>query len=490
MTSPSSQPAPAAPSPATKAVPVSEIDFSCRLPLLVLFISAAKWLVIGWVFELIASIKFHAPGFLADYAWLTYGRVHPAFTNSVIYGFCLQAGLGVTLWLFAQMGAVNLAHRWLVTVGAILWNLGVTLGVIGILAGDSTGFEHLEMPGYAAILLFIGYLSIAVWGAATFHQRRERKLSASHWFLFTALFWFPWIYSTANLLLVTFPVRGVAQAVIAWWYSDNLLIVWLALVGLGSVFYFVPKLCGRNLHSHYLALFAYWLLILVAGWGGIPASAPVPAWMPVLSTISTVLFLLAVVAAGLNTCHTIGCSLRELRGKPQISFLLFGVSAFVIAGLARATGVLLDVSQGLHLTWFGPALAQLNFYGFFAMTMFGAIYVIMPRLIGIELPWPRLVSAHFWISAAGILLIVVPLALCGILEESKLAEGREPFLTVMRSTLTFLRVSTIGDLLLLVGHVLFVTNLSVLMLGFYRARATATYAELTADLFKPAGARS
>ena len=67
---------------------------------------------------------------------------------------------------------------------------------------------------------------------------------------------------------------------------------------------------------------------------------------------------------------------------------------------------------------------------------------------------------------------------------------RTAFLAVMHSTLTFLRISTVGDLLLLIGHILFLLNISGLVLGFYRARATATYAELTADLFKPAGAKS
>ena len=92
------------------------------------------------------------------------------------------------------------------------------------------------------------------WGVLTFHQRRERQLYVSQWFLFAALFWFPWIYSTANLLLLGFRARGMAQAVIAWWYSDNLLVVWLGLVGLAAIFYFVPKLTSRELHSRYLAL--------------------------------------------------------------------------------------------------------------------------------------------------------------------------------------------------------------------------------------------
>ena len=469
---------------------MSDIDVSCRLPLMVLFISAAKWLVIGWVFELMASIKFHDPNFLADYSWLTYGRVHPAFTNSVIYGFCLQASFGVVLWLLAQMGNVSLAHRWLVTVGAIVWNLGLTIGIIGILAGDSTGFEHLEIPGYASILVLIGYLLIGLWGVVTFHQRRQRGLLASHWFFFTALFWFPWIYSTANLLLVTFPVRGMAQAVISWWYSQNLLVVWLALVGLGAVFYLIPRLAGREEQNRYTALFAYWILILFAGWGGVPNSAPVPAWLPTLSTIGTVLALLAYVAAPLHVCESLGCSLAPVRRNAPVSFFVFAIGAFTISGFARAGIALGDPTQTLHFTWISPAITQLNFYGFFAMVMFGAIYIILPRLLGVGLPWPKLVRAQFWLSSIGLVLIVLPLAIGGLLQEAKLGDPRQPFIEVMRSSLMFLRVSTVGDLLLLLANLLFLANVLGLVVGFYRARAVATYEELTEDLFKAARAKA
>src|SRR5438552_2650041 len=127
----------------TKVVPfmsLRETNASCRLPLLVLFVSSAVWLVIGSIFGLIASIKFHSPNFLGDCACLTYGRVHPAASNALLYGFCLQGGLGVALWMFATLGRARLAQPLLLTVGAKLWNLGVTVGILGILAGDATGF--------------------------------------------------------------------------------------------------------------------------------------------------------------------------------------------------------------------------------------------------------------------------------------------------------------------------------------------------------------
>ena len=357
----------------------ADIDASCRLPLVVLFLCAAVWLVIGSAFTLIASLKFHAPGFLADCAWLTYGRVRPAAFNCLLYGFCMPAGLGVALWLLARLGRTRLALPRLITVGAVCWNLGVAVGIGGILSGGSTGFENLEMPSYAARLVFLGYLMIVVWGALTFHQRRVRQLYVSQWFLFAALFWFPWIYSTADLLLLTFRVRGMAQAVIAWWYSENLLVVWLGLVGLATVFYFLPKLTGRDLHSRYLALMTFWMLILFGSWGGIPQSAPLPAWMPAISAVATGLGVIGLVTVVLNVHGTLGGQCSKLMAHPSLRFVGFGVAAYIVAGLMSAASALSEVSQVTHFTWFTVAKGLLNSYGFFAMVMFGAIYYIVPQ---------------------------------------------------------------------------------------------------------------
>jgi cytochrome c oxidase cbb3-type subunit 1 len=489
MSLPSNQTALRAPAPELQRSSVSDIDVSCRLPLLVLFLSAASWLVIGWIFQLIASIKFHNPNFLADCSSLTYGRVHPAFTNSVLYGFGLQAGLGVTLWLLAQMGGVRLVNGWLATIGAITLNLGVTVGLIGILAGDSTGFEYLEMPGYASVLVLIGYLFIALWGVVTFHRRRKRRLVAAHWFLLTALFWFPWISSTANLLLVTFPVRGMAQAVIAWWYAQNFLVVWMALVGLGAVFSLIPRFTGRELHNHYTALFAYWILILFGSWGGIPNSASVPAWLPAISTVGTVLSLLAFIAAPLTVYQSLECSWEGARGNISIAFFVFATAAFALTGFARAGMSLVDSSHALHLTWLAPAVAELTFYGFFGMVLFGAIYIIVPQVLGVALPSTKLIRTQLWLSVAGLVLIVLPFAIAGIVQDAKLNDAHVPFVEIIRSSLHFLRVSTLGDLLLVGAHLLLLGNLARMVVNFYRARAVATYAELTHDLFKPAGAK-
>jgi cytochrome c oxidase cbb3-type subunit 1 len=475
-------------SQSTVSPSVAEIDASCRLPLFVMFVSAAIWLLIGSAFGFISTLKFHNPNFLADSAWLTYGRTHPAAQNSFLYGFCLQAGLGVGLWVIARLGRTLVAHRWMVTIGAQLWNLGVTVGVLGILAGDGTGFENLDMPLYGARIVFLGYLLFGIWAVLTFHQRRERVLFVSQWFILAALFWFPWIYTTAYLLLVGFPVRGVAQAVIAWWFSNNLSVVLLWLIGLAAVFYFVPRLAQTELQSRYLALLTFWTLILFGPWCGIPNSAPVPAWMPALSTSATLWMLIPLLAAAVSVILTLRGKRASLVSSVPLQFIWLGMVGFLIAGLMNIAAVLPPLSQVLQFTWFTAARAQANSYGFFSLVMFGAIYYIVPKLSGIEFTSPKLVRLHLRVAAAGLMLIIVPLAVGGLVQGLNLQDPAVDFLKISRTTLTFLRASTMGDVLLAAGHLLFAVNVIGVVRSFSRARVTAAYATATASLFKPAGA--
>jgi len=479
------------PTASSEPAAASAMDVSCRRPLLVLLLSAAAWLVIASAFALICSIKFHSPDFLAGAAWLTYGRAHPAASSAFLYGFCLQSGLGVSLWLLARLGRTGLAHDWLATAGAMFWNLGVTVGVFGVLAGDRTGFEALELPGYATPMLFIGYALTGICGALTFHQRQQQPLYVSQWFVFAALFWFPWIYSTAQLLLVTFPVRGVMQSAIAWWYADNLRVVWLWLAGLGAVFYLVPKLARRELQNRNLALSAFWLILLFGSWGGIPNSAPLPAWMPALSTVGTVLTTVALLAVSLSVWKTAGRGAGPpgaLENLP-LRFVRFGALAFLVAGFMRVLGSIPPVSNVTDLTWFGPATDQLNTYGFFAMVNFGAAYWILPRVMGLDFPWARLARAHFWLASLGVVLLAAPLAIAGVLEGLKLRSPDNAFMDVVKATLPCLRLSTMGDLLMALGHAAFLANLAGLAARFYLPRAASLFSSLTLDLHKPAGAK-
>lgn len=446
------------PPDAKTETPDSKVDASLRLPLLALFGGAALWLVLGSVLAMIASIKFHAPDFLAGCPVMTYGRVQPAADDALLYGFCIPAGLGVMLWLLAHLGQAPLRGAVVPLFAANLWHLGVFIGLVAVLLGDSTGFAWLEFPRGGSVLLFFAYLLLALWATMNFAARRERELVPSHWFLLAALFWFPWIYSTANLFLVAWPVRGVVQAVIGWWFAGNLLFVWLALVGLGTAFYFLPKFSGRPLQSYYVALYAFWMLILFGTWCGIPPGAPVPAWLPTVSAFAAALTIVPVLAVGLIMVQTLrGGEKCAVRGGP-FCFIRFGTASFLLSSLMFLATACPCIAAVTEFTWFGPAQIQLQLYGFFAMAMFGAIYYLLPRVMGFEWPFPKIARLQFWLSMIGVALFVIPLAIGGAVQGMKLASGIA-FLDVTRATLLWFRISTTGLLLIVLGNLLFALNI-------------------------------
>jgi cytochrome c oxidase cbb3-type subunit 1 len=444
--------------PVSSVASPEETDGSCRAPVLLLFASSAAWLVIASGLELIASLKFHMPGLLAACPWSTYGRVQPAQLNALVYGFAAQAALGVALWLVARLGKTILALAGVVTVGAVFWNVGVTLGILGILAGDSTGYEWLEMPRYASPVLFAAYAVIGLAALLTFLHRREAPLQASQWFLLAALFWFPWIYSTANLLLVFAPVRGMMQAVVAWWYVGNLTNIWFGFIGLAVLFHFIPQLAGRPLHSYYLAMFAFWTLALFGGWGNIPHSAPVPAWLPSLSTVFAVLTVLPMIAIAMNLRQTLAGQSAKIKESLPLRLCAFSVTAYVLAGLLNVLVALDWVQNIVHFTFFMPALRQLFLFGFVGLATFAAIYYIVPRLMGSEFPSAGLVKFHVTFTLAGLALYLISLAVGGVLQGRTLNDPNVAFMDTLKPVLMFFRLSTLGDLLLLAGNLALLLN--------------------------------
>jgi cytochrome c oxidase cbb3-type subunit 1 len=151
--------------------------------------------------------------------------------------------------------------------------------------------------------------------------------------------------------------------------------------------------------------------------------------------------------------------------------------------------VLLDVNQVMHFTWFPTAQTFLHYYGFFVMTLFGAIYYILPRLTGMEFTAPKLIRAHFWFALAGIVLTVLPLAIGGIAQCCNFQNPAVAFIDSQKATLPFLRVSTMGDLAIAIGHIIFLVNVGGMVQRFSSIRAEAAYAVATEDLFKPAEAK-
>ena len=433
------------------------IDESTRGPVLLFFASSVFWLMIGSILAMIASIKMHSPLFLVDLSWMTFGRVRPAHLNVVAYGWASMAGVGTMLWLMARLSRAEMRFPKLLYISGVLWNVGVLAGTIAILAGWSLSIEYLEFPAFVPPLLTVAYVLVGLWAALMFLDRREKHIYVSQWYLFAALFWFPWLYTAVNLLLVIAPTPGIAQASITWWYGHNVLGLWFTPIGLATIYYLLPKVLGRPIHSYYLSILGFWSLALFYNWNGAHhlIGAPVPAWLVTVSVVASMMMFIPVGTVAINHHMTMVGHFRLLKASPTLRFTVFGAMSYTAVSAEGSLESLRSINLPTHFTHFVVAHAHLGLYGFFSMIMFGAIYYIMPRLTGWEWASARLIRIHFWGTAGGILAYFIPLSYGGFIQGLKMLDAQTPFIDTVRYTIPFLWIRSGAGLMMTVGHVAF-----------------------------------
>jgi cytochrome c oxidase cbb3-type subunit 1 len=308
----------------------------------------------------------------------------------------------------------------MMVAAGIFWNVGVTLGTIGIFAGQSTSLQWLEFPAYVWPLLFLSFLIIACRMVA--HYARHFKGSgftlSSHYVL-AGLFCFPWIYLTANLLLNRYALQapmGAFGAGVNAWYVSTLILLFFSPIGLGLCYYFVPKITGHPVHSYQLAQLSFWGLIILGGWAGMQKymGGPLPAWMPAIGGMASLLLLVPAGIVALNLHLTTRGKHSLIESSPTLRFVFAGSFSFVVmTGVAALIGNFWT-GTSLQFTHAEYGYQIIAVYGFFSMTLFGAIYYITPRLAGCEWLSARLIRNHFWFSVYGIAALAVCMVAGGL----------------------------------------------------------------------------
>jgi len=461
MTAPQTSP-PAACATAPSAVAA---EASCRLPVLFFAFSSATWLLFGAVLALLSSIQLYQPTFMEGCPWVTYGRLRPAAVNSLVYGFALQAAFGLALWLIARLGRVELTNPLGLFIAGKFWNLAVTVGVIGILAGDATGFDLLEFPLYAALPLFASYACIGAWALITLKARTERTLYVSLWFVLASLLWFSWILSSAQGLLLGWRVPGVVQAIVAGWFGNNLLQVVLIGMALAVMFYFVPKVVARPLHSQSLAQNGFWLLLLIGGWTGLSQLSAVPAWIPAVSGAANVLLVVPVVVLTYNLYRTADGGIAEAWKRSGVfRFVTVAVVLLLLVTLRNAVFGIGPGARYTQFTYFAGARTDIMVLGVFGLAALGALHYIVPRLTVAqdELPSEGLVDLAFWASVVGVVSVAIGYSFAGLTQAAVGAMADRNFLgEAVTGVAGHLKLVTFGYGAIGIGALAFLVNFAL-----------------------------
>ena len=455
----------------------ARIDASTRVPVLMFYASAMVWLLIGTVLLGFVSLKTTTPDWLSNISFLTWGRLTPILENVMIYGWASMAAMGTAVWLMARLCRTTLRHPLLIVAGTWFWNIGLVIGIIGILMGYSTGYQWLEFPPYAALVMFVSYALIMSWAVLMFRFRRGQQIYITQWYLLGAFLWFPWLYAATQTMLFIVPLQGVMQAAVACWYANNVMFLWLGAIGLGTAYYMIPKVIGRPVYSYHLATIGFWTYALFSSWTGMQrlVDGPFPAWMVTSSIAATILTIIPVATVGLNHHMTMKGYFPVMRYSPTLRFTVFGAMAYTVFSAIGILVSLRSTARYLHFTEASIAYSYVGLYAFVTMILFGSMYYIVPRLVGREWRYATLIKLHFWGSAYGIGLLSLMLLVGGLFQGSSQNDPSLPFIESTSSVLPYLRGCTIAALLLAASHFIFAFHFGLMLFGLGRTSTVPTF---------------
>jgi len=425
--------------------------------------SACFWLLLGSAFGLLVAFKLVDPELLTDSSALTFGRVRPAHTMIVLFGWAGLALVGMGLYVVAKSAWLPMhqpLQRWELGAGNLalaLWNAGVAGGVLLLLSGHvNAGREYRMFVWPAMVPIAIAVLLLAVLVYRLLARRQVKGVYISGWFILSALVWI------AVVVVMGYQPRwtsGVADRVIDGYYIHNAVGMFFTPLAVGLTYYVLPKLLNKPIYSYALGVLGFFTHIVfytVIGTHHYVHTA-IPQWLETTSVVFSVAMIVPVWASTGNFLLTMKGERLAIAHSYSLPFIVVGVIAYGVASLQGSAESLPWVQETLHLTHYTVGHAHFAMYAFVSFLAWGAIYGLLPRLTGREPP-VALVGVHFWLALAGILIYVLSMCIGGEQQGAAWVQGKS-FMESVRLMSPYLVWRAVGGVLMFASHICFAVAL-------------------------------
>jgi cytochrome c oxidase cbb3-type subunit 1 len=151
-------------------------------------------------------------------------------------------------------------------------------------------------------------------------------------------------------------------------------------------------------------------------------------------------------------------SFHYLKTSPTLRFAVMGSMIYTLSSFQGSLEALRSHQEVTHFTHYTIGHVHFGMYGFFAPLMFAMMYYAMPRLMDQEWSSARLIRIHFWCTLIGMLVYVLAMCYAGIRQGKMMNDPSIPFLNIVRFTIPYLAIRTLGGVILLAGTVAFLIN--------------------------------
>ncbi|MBX3409051.1 MAG: cytochrome-c oxidase, cbb3-type subunit I [Phycisphaeraceae bacterium] len=396
------------------------------------------WGLVAMLAGLLIAVQLAWPAANLGIEYTTFGRLRPVHTNAAIFAFAGNAIFAAIYYSTQRLCKARLfsdtlskLHFWgwqgIIVAAAVTLPLGIT---------QSKEYAELEWPIDLAIaVVWVGFFGVNFFG--TLARRRERHMYVALWFYIATIvtvallhvfnnLWVPvglveffrtGTMPSVELMMKSYPVyAGVQDAFMQWWYGHNAVAFFLTTPFLGLMYYFLPKAADRPVYSYRLSIVHFWSLVFIYIWAG-PHHlhyTALPSWASSLGMIFSLMLWMPSWGGMINGLLTLRGAWHKVSTDPVLKFFVVGITFY---GMATFEGPFLSiktVNMLSHYTDWTIAHVHSGALGWNGFVTFGMIYWLLPRLFQTNIWSSRLMSMHFWISTAGMILYIIPIYAAGI----------------------------------------------------------------------------
>ena len=379
------------------------------------------WGVVGMGVGVLIALQMAWPAAnMGEY--LTFGRLRPIHTNSVIFAFSGNSIFAAVYYSHQRLlktrmfsDAMSRFHFW-------GWQAIIVATAVTLAMGMTQSLEYAEMIWPIDVAITIVWVVFAVNFFLTIRDRREQHLYAAIWFYIATIVAIAVLHIFNNIVIPidafkSYPIFGGIQgALVQWWYGHNAVAFVLTTPFLGLMYYFVPKAAERPIFSYRLSILHFWTLVFLYIWAG-PHHlhyTSLPEWAATLGMVFSVMLWMPSWGGMLNGLLTLRGAWHKLRESAVLKFFVVGLTFY---GMSTFEGPLLSVKSVnslSHYTDWTISHVHSGALGWVGFMTFGMIYWLLPRLWDTELWSKKLANAHFWIGTVGILAYLIAMYTSGI----------------------------------------------------------------------------
>lgn len=385
------------------------------------------WAVFGMFVGVWAAAQLAWPSLNFDTSWTSFGRIRPAHTTGVIFGFGGNALIATSFHVVQRTSRARLADQfspWFVLFG---YNLFCLVAVTGYLMGVTQSKEYAEAEWYADLWLVIVWVTYFVLYIRTLARRKEPHIYVANWYYMAFILVVAMLHIVNNIAI---PISlshaksytvwpGVQDAMVQWWYGHNAVAFFLTAGFLAMLYYYLPKRADRPIFSYRLSILSFWGITFFYMWVGSHHLhyTALPHWVQNLGMTFSVMLLVPSWASAGNALLTLNGAWHKVRDDATLRFMFI---AAIFYGLSTFEGSFLairPVNSLSHYTDWTVGHVHAGVLGWVAMITFGALYTLVPSLWRRERMYSSmLVEAHFWLALAGTLIYIFAMWNSGIIQ--------------------------------------------------------------------------